>query len=54
MGIEKATNIAKVLKSNEKCLKSPGKTLTLMEDKKKNAGIIVQLAASIDYAKTFY
>ena len=53
MGIEKVMNIANILKSNEKCKKSSEKLLTLMEDKKKYARLIVQMAASIDYAKPF-
>lgn len=46
-------NIANIIKSNEKYQKSSEKILTLMEDKKKYARLIVQMAASIDYAKPF-
>ena len=49
MGIKKVTNIDNIFKSNEKHKKSSQKTLTLIENKKKHARLIFQMASSICY-----
>ena len=53
MGIDKIETLAQQLKQNDKCEASSSKILILMGEKKAYARLLMQIAASLDYAAPF-